>query len=150
VSSSFIFAFRFASDDELSRAAHLCIDVEAKEIFVCDNAGNRVSVFTTSGKFRRHLGTKGRHEDGALVFPAGIVLHPTREEMIVSGHSHDVLWLNRKTGAFVRKVGCQGTGAPGRFLVPNGICVVHNQRQKTTTLYVADAFNRCVHMFFDA
>ncbi len=103
------------------------------EVYVADaSPNNRVSVFTASGGFLRHIGVGVLSE----TWDVGI-----KEKVFVSENGRSLVHYFALTGKHLGSFGGYGSGN-GKFVYPEGLAISKSQR-----IYVADTANNRVQYF---
>jgi subtilisin family serine protease len=114
----------------------LCVDPSVSDggVWVCDTGNNRVTLYSTTGLFRRSIGRKGS-EDGQFESPVDAQLWQmgSRRWLVVVDKVNSRLQLFSVDGAHQLSVGTQ----PGELLLPHGVAPLPNSRE----LLVADTGN---------
>lgn len=118
----------------------VCVVVdEAENLYVSDEALNRISVFNKDGEFLRKWGESGSG-DGQFDRPAGMAFDLNGNLFVVDSLNHRVQRYSRE-GKFLGQWGSPGT-APGELSMPMGIAV-----DDEGGVYVADWGNHRVQKF---
>ena len=112
---------------------------ESENLYVSDEALNRISIFNKDGEFLRKWGEAGSGE-GELNRPAGMAFDPEGNLCIVDSLNHRIQRFTRE-GKFLRVWGEEGS-APGQLHMPMGIAV-----DDEGEVYVADWGNHRVQKF---
>jgi len=102
-------------------------------VWVAENAGPRVSVFDSDGKFRMRFGSNGSG-NGQLIAPVGVAITPTGHVLVTEqGNSRVQEFMS--SGAYIRQFGSAGT-ANNQLQEPRGVTVGAGN-----VAFVADAAN---------
>ncbi len=112
---------------------------EEENLYVSDEALNRISIFNKAGDFLSKWGEAG-DGDGQLNRPAGMAFDPAGNLLVVDSLHHRVQTFTRD-GTFLAKWGAQGA-EPGQLHMPMGIAV-----DAEGEVYIADWGNHRVQKF---
>ena len=115
----------------------------AGNVYVADEANNRIQKFTKTGTFIRTWGTYGTG-NGQFDGPTGIALDSSGN-VYVTDFGNNRVQEFKNDGTFIKKWGSIGTG-DGQFNGPTGIGI----NLDTNNVYVADEGNNRVQEFSSA
>jgi DNA-binding beta-propeller fold protein YncE len=130
---------RFGSGDgELTWPTCIALDSD-QNVYVTDEALNRISIFDKDGEFLSKWGVPGRG-DGEFNKPSGIKIDKEDNVYVVDSANHRVQKFT-KDGRFLANWGTQGNGE-GQFNLPWGIAI-----DSKGDIYVADWRNNRIQAF---
>jgi tripartite motif-containing protein 71 len=110
------------------------------DVWVVDNANNRIEEFGAEGKFVRSVGSTGSG-NGQFSGPWGIAINQTTGNIYVSDQANARVEEFNREGVFIRKFGTSGSG-PGQFGTMAGVAV-----DSTGNLWVCDYSHNRIEEF---
>jgi DNA-binding beta-propeller fold protein YncE len=132
------------SDNQFAQPRGIWIDLNYKEIYVCDCNNHRISVF--SSITLAHIRQIGRGIQGTslgcLNYAVGLCLDDSKHIYVADTNNHRIAVFHQLTGAQINTIGSQGT-TPGKLSSPYGVCV----DKSTGSLFVADYENHRIQVF---
>ena len=132
------FGATVSGDDMMQWPASIALDSEG-QMYVSDEALQRVSVLDSEGGFLRKWGVKGKG-DGEFNRPSGLAFDKDENLLVVDG-LNDRVQKYTKDGEYLGGWGRRGSG-DGEFYMPWGITVDH-----AGDVYVADWRNDRIQKF---
>lgn len=101
------------TDNQFAQPRGICIDEEAKELYIVDCNNHRICVFSViSLTFIRQIarGVQGS-SPGCLNYAVGACLDTKNEKIYVADtNNHRISVFNKKTGVHLQSIGSFGTG----------------------------------------
>jgi DNA-binding beta-propeller fold protein YncE len=132
------FGFAGTGDGQFIWPTGIAIDRD-EQVYIADEALNRISIFDRDGQFIAKWGVEG-DGDGQLNRPAGIAFDADDNLLIVDALNHRVQRFTRD-GTFLDSWGTQGTG-DGEFNMPWGVAV-----DDENNVYITDWRNDRIQKF---
>jgi DNA-binding beta-propeller fold protein YncE len=131
-------------DNQLNQPRGIWIDINYKEIYVCDCNNHRISVFSSVTLAHiRHIGRGIQGTSlGCLNYAVGLCLDDSKHIYVADTNNHRIAVFHQLTGAQINTIGSQGT-SPGKLSSPYGVCV----DKSTGSLFVADYENHRIQVF---
>lgn len=116
----------------------VAVDSSNKLLYITDNKGHRVVVFSYTGKLVYEWGQRGE-QDRDFRYPATIWLRKDRVYIADSLNSRAVVY--KTNGQFMRQIGSWGV-LPGEFFRPKGVAVDDDGK-----IYISDSFIDVIEVF---
>lgn len=132
------FSYGGSEDGQIMWPAAIALDAD-ENVYISDEALQRISIFDRDGKFLAKWGKHGKG-DGEFDRPAGLAFTRDQHLLVVDGRNNRIQKYTRD-GKFVGAWGTAGQ-APGTFNLPWGIAV-----DQADNVYVADWRNDRVQQF---
>ena len=120
----------------------IAIDFNSKErnIYLCDQANNRILVLDSNGIYVREF---GKHGSGNLEFiQSRNICFGNDDNLIITDRYNHRVQIISKEGKFIKSFGKRGR-ENGEFNEPCSVCV----EKRTGNIYVSDSFNDRIQIF---